>query len=128
MIHIQITQDESGLELFAAGHAGYAPQGQDIVCAGVSALLYGFVAYLEALPPIATAGEPVSEGDHPHLEVREGDGYLWVCTHGLGGRDTDGFAVTEAGLRLLASAYPACVMLEREYPTPRKERGTNHES
>ena len=46
MIRIRVTRRDSGLEIFAEGHAGYAPVGQDIVCAGVSALLYGFVAYL----------------------------------------------------------------------------------
>jgi hypothetical protein len=74
--------------------------------------LYGFVAYLEGLSPIATAGDSGGGKDSPHLEVREGDGELWVRTHGLGCRDTEGFSVTEAGLRLIASCYPAFVALD----------------
>ena len=30
-----------------SGHAGYAPAGQDIVCAAVSALTYALAGYLE---------------------------------------------------------------------------------
>jgi uncharacterized protein YsxB (DUF464 family) len=123
MICIRITEGEDGLELFAHGHAGYAPRGQDVVCAGVSALLYGFVAYLEGLPPIATAEACSMGGDLPHLEVSEGDGRLTVRTRGLGGQDTTGFGVTEAGLRLIAACYPAYVTLD-VYPY---RKGDEHE-
>ena len=110
MICIRITEREDGLELFAHGHAGYAPRGQDVVCAGVSALLYGFIAYLEGLLSIATA--EALDGTSPRLQVREGDGSLWVETHGLSGRDLDGLGGTLAGLRLITACYPAFVMLE----------------
>lgn len=112
MIYVQVARRDGGLELTAKGHAGYAPRGRDVVCAGVSALLYGFIAYLEGLSPIATAEDHLGGEDSPHLEVREGDGELWVRTHGLDGRDTEGFSVTEAGLRLIASCYPAFVTLD----------------
>ncbi len=36
MIHIKYYPDEVRLQL--RGHAGFAPEGQDIVCAGISAL------------------------------------------------------------------------------------------
>lgn len=108
MIQIRVRQRQDGLEVTAVGHAGRGPRGQDIVCAGVSALLYGFIAYLETLSPLATAE---GGGEHPHLTCSEGDGVLRVTTRGLGGSDTLGWQVTEAGLRLIASAYPACVSL-----------------
>ncbi|EGO64432.1 ribosomal-processing cysteine protease Prp [Acetonema longum] len=40
MIKITITRDQSGniVTFYVKGHAGIAPRGQDIVCAGVSAL------------------------------------------------------------------------------------------
>lgn len=38
MIRINIEVEEMRLEV--TGHAGYAPPGQDIVCAGVSTLVY----------------------------------------------------------------------------------------
>ena len=108
MICIRITRHDGGLELSAVGHADRAPRGQDIVCAGVSALLYGFIAYLETLSPIATAG---AHREAPHLECSEGDGLLRVVTRGLGGADLRGWAVTSAGLRLIQSAYPDAVSL-----------------
>ncbi|MBR6782608.1 MAG: ribosomal-processing cysteine protease Prp [Clostridia bacterium] len=115
MICIRITEREDGLELSAHGHAGYAPRGQDVVCAGVSALLYGFISYLEGLLPIATEKTP-REGtprlETPQLEVEEGDGLLKVRTYGMGGADLDGLAVIRAGLGLIASGYPSFVMLD----------------
>ena len=105
MIHIRTLRRDDGLDMQAVGHAGQAPRGQDLVCAGVSALLYGFVAYLETLPPIATAEAGA------HLTCSQGDGVLRVSTRGLGGADILGWWVTEAGLRLIAEAYPACVTL-----------------
>ena len=123
MICIRVLRRDGGLELTAVGHAEQAPRGEDIVCAGVSALLYGFVAYLEGLAPIATAGASLAGGEVPHLEVSEGDGRLTVRTHGLGGQDTAGFGVTEAGLRLIAACYPAYVTLD-VYPY---RKGDEHE-
>lgn len=38
---ITVTYDAVGRVLTADGHAGYAPEGQDIVCSAVSALMYG---------------------------------------------------------------------------------------
>ena len=108
MIQIRVRQTSDGLKVTAVGHAGRGPRGQDIVCAGVSALLYGFIAYLETLSPIATAE---GGGECPQLTCSEGDGILRVTTRGLGGADTLGWHVTEAGLRLIASAYPTCVSL-----------------
>ena len=108
MICIRVLRRDEGLEISAVGHAGQAPRGEDIVCAGVSALLYGFVAYLETLPPIATAE---AGGEHPHLECSEGEGLLRIKTRGLGDADTNGWRVTAAGIRLIAAAYPTCVVL-----------------
>ena len=123
MIHIRVLRRADGLELSAVGHAGQALRGQDIVGAGVSALLYGFVAYLETLPPIATA-EGV--GDQPHLACSEGEGLLRVTTRGLGGADLAGWQVTAAGLRLIHAAYPAYLELcdgtvRTQIQTPPKE-------
>ena len=125
MICIRITEREDGLELSAHGHAGYAPRGQDVVCAGVSALIYGFIAYLEGLLPIATEKTP-REGmprletprletprlETPQLEVEDKDDVLRVRTYGMRGADTAGSAVLRAGLGLIASAYPSFVMLD----------------
>ena len=49
MISVDVIFREDEVEVAAAGHAGYAPRGRDIVCAGVSALLYGCYDYLRCL-------------------------------------------------------------------------------
>ena len=122
MICIRITECEDGVELSAHGHAGYAPRGQDVVCAGVSALLYGFISYLEGLLPIAT--EKAARDGTPRLEVEDKDDVLWVRTYGMEGADTAGLAVIRAGLGLIASCYPSFVMLDAHI----YRKGDEHES
>lgn len=122
MICIRITECEDGVELSAHGHAGYAPRGQDVVCAGVSALLYGFISYLEGLLPIAT--EKAARDGTPRLEVEDKDDVLWVRTYGMDGADTAGLAVIRAGLGLIASCYPSFVMLDAHI----YRKGDEHES
>lgn len=46
---IQIYMD--GSKILVEGHAGFAPPGQDIVCAGVSALTQTLVQALDVLAP-----------------------------------------------------------------------------
>lgn len=43
---IKAVYDPAANALTISGHAGYAPQGQDIVCAGVSALIYALLGAL----------------------------------------------------------------------------------
>lgn len=45
MIEISVRSDD----LTVTGHAGYAPAGQDIICAGVTALVLSLEASLESL-------------------------------------------------------------------------------
>ena len=42
---IEVIYDRDVPSISASGHAGYAPAGQDIVCAGVSALLETLAMY-----------------------------------------------------------------------------------
>ena len=114
MIRVAVTPLTDGLRLKAQGHAGYGPWGRDIVCSAVSALLYGFVAYLRETLPIATARDSAPKGRAPLWEVSEGDGRLWVRTHGSDGRDKAAFASIEAGLRLIAACYPHHVTLDTD--------------
>ena len=44
---IEVRRFEGGITI--KGHAGYAPQGQDIVCAAVSTLAQTLIASIEAL-------------------------------------------------------------------------------
>jgi len=51
MVTIEIARDEAGRirKFYVSGHAGYAASGQDIVCAGISAVTVGAVNAIEKL-------------------------------------------------------------------------------
>ena len=112
MIRIRVTEGEEGFILSATGHAGYAPRGQDIVCAGVSALLYGLVSFLKGSLSIATAGGLCGAGERSSLWVREGDGTLAVEVSSPRPLYREALDVAVAGLEMMAAAYPAYVILE----------------
>lgn len=77
------------------GHAGYAPRGQDIVCAAVSALLYALVAALEEKDAVR------------EVQIRSGQ----VTVAGAEGSEAE-FRMIRCGLAQLAARYPQCVRLE----------------
>ena len=72
------------------GHAGYAPQGQDIVCAGASTLMFALAEYLEGFDGFYCSIQP----GHMVVECKNGK---HVHT---------AFEVTATGFRHLADAYP----------------------
>ncbi|MBR2569828.1 MAG: ribosomal-processing cysteine protease Prp [Paenibacillus sp.] len=55
MIRVTITRNPDGLidSFTIRGHAGFAPHGEDIVCAGVSAVTVGAVNAIEALTGVS---------------------------------------------------------------------------
>lgn len=75
-----------------SGHAGYAPAGQDIVCAAVSALTYALAGYLE------------ETGQAARADIRRG----YADIEGAEGCGT-AFALVRCGMEQLAAAYPGCV-------------------
>lgn len=101
MIDIYYTEGDSWCELLIQGHAGYGPEGKDIVCAGVSAITQALLGYLEQL-------------ERPQTIYREkptvAKGYVCVCC-----KKTQlvsavfGMAVT--GFRQIAAQYPDCADL-----------------
>jgi hypothetical protein len=60
---------------------------------------------------------PVDQ-DVQHVETFEWDGGLYLRTCGLGDADRRGWAVTAAGLRLIAEAYPGMVRLTDRIISP----------
>lgn len=75
-----------------SGHAGYAPAGQDIVCAAVSALTYALAGYLEETGQAARSD--IRRG-YADIEGAEGCGAA--------------FALVRCGMEQLAAVYPGCV-------------------
>lgn len=63
MIRIRVVVKEGKIVLDADGHANYAPHGQDIVCASVSAILQTAVLGLEAIAE--------QYPDHVHIKHEE---------------------------------------------------------
>ena len=128
MIRIRAERREDGLEISAVGHADFDTRGRDVVCAGVSALVFGFLHYLKTHAPSAAVYErevsPAREcdgsgGRHTSFEEaipsavedRIEEGAVWVRTHGMNGIDEAAWAVTRAGLYLIARQYPDHVSL-----------------
>lgn len=54
MIRVNYSQEGSRYRLAVTGHAGYSANGNDIVCAGVSAISYALLGYLQNSPAVAT--------------------------------------------------------------------------
>ena len=97
MIKVSYTEREGPAgrlcRMEATGHAGYAPAGQDIVCAGASTLMQALL-YLLA----GQEGIRIDASDEPHLCVSAAPPQeAWV----------DGtFELAKAGFALLAERYP----------------------
>ena len=80
--------------LTVEGHAGYAPKGQDIVCAAVSALVYALIGTLEETGNVA--------------EVVLRPGYASVAAK----EETAAFDLVRCGLGQLAEKYPEFVQVK----------------
>ena len=84
------------LRLEAAGHADYAPAGQDIVCAGASTLMQALVSLLAGEE--STRSDAWDEPDGPRLAVvADAPQKPWV---------EGAFELAKTGFALLAERYP----------------------
>lgn len=95
MIDIYYARSGDTHELQISGHAGYSRVGNDIVCAGVSAIAYTLLGFLENQQDDITAmcGPAASSGD------------LYVQCSG-GPRIALGFEMAVIGLSQIANKYP----------------------
>ena len=88
---IVITRSERGFTI--DGHAGYAPRGQDIVCAAVSTLVAAFCLSVEQL----THDEIKADFKPAHAVVEYGN-------------------LSESGQLLVSSFFVGAKMIAEEYP------------
>lgn len=93
---ITITISKNSLE--ASGHAGYAPYGQDIVCAGVSALFNAFI--LSAEKDVSA----VEKSGYTRIEVTGDDPYTQVK-----------FEMLVTGLRDISEEFPEYVTIDQAF-------------
>lgn len=58
---IRVVVNNYGFHVY--GHAGYAPEGQDIICAGVSALTFGTIHGMETYAGMSLTVDQKAKGD-----------------------------------------------------------------
>lgn len=102
MIKIRIHSDRTHFRMDVRGHAEYAPKGEDIVCAAVSAITHTMCVYTM---------ESIHTGDHVVLKDENGWIYL-EC-------DTDEYALEALkamtqGLSQIQENYPDNVTIEHD--------------
>lgn len=105
MIKIEMMDTDKGYSLAASGHAGYAPAGQDIVCAAVSVLAQTLANKVEAA---ARSGRLLTSC------VQHGETFVVQALPKPGPNNlmvASWFDFMEEGLRALAEAYPDNVEL-----------------
>ena len=90
-----IIKKDKGFRVEIKGHAGYAPAGQDIVCAGVSALFYAFLNY-------ATKKKNLID-----FQIKDGDSFVEADIP----EDVAFFIMT--GLQSFEDNYPEYVQIEK---------------
>lgn len=99
MIHIRYKIDKDECILRVNGHAEYAPKGQDIVCAGVSALcmaLYRAVAVSDTI-----------------VQCMTDDGVLDLRATEQGSDVRAMYAMAVLGFNEIAAQYPDFVQVEK---------------
>ena len=103
MIRIQVTYREGKfIALKAKGHAESAPEGKDLVCAAVSAIIQGGILAL-------------SDGDEEYSLKREkGDLELKRLTDGMSEHDMTVIETVYVQLESVARATTGYVQLERK--------------
>jgi len=107
MVRVSFYREGRALRGFeASGHAGFAAEGSDVVCAAVSAVLLTALHGIQAVV-----------GAQPRTVRRDGRGYLRVVIPRTAGVQTSRDAalilgVAFAGLRRIAAEYPGTVRLD----------------
>ena len=96
--------DPEGMTLELRGHAGWAPHGQDLVCAGASMLVYALANRVKQLE----AEGALLRGPVLHLEP--GNARIEAVPTPAAESDLRGaFHMTQSGLQLLERQYPGHV-------------------
>ena len=82
------------------GHAGFAPYGQDIVCAAVSALVQTFLASVEELTTDEIKATMNEQGQIQSIQYRN-----------LSAEGTTLLSSFFVGIRMIADSYPSNIKL-----------------
>lgn len=106
MTEITCGADGEGFFIEASGHSGYDRAGRDVVCAGISALIFAEIDFTRKM-------ESAGYIEKRTLITRDGFVYLHVLPHEEKREALMGaFAAVQTGLRLLAESFPKYVHME----------------
>lgn len=100
MITARYEKDGDSHNLSVSGHARYSPHGQDIVCAGVSAIVYALIGWLENC-----------FGDTKFVSIDERGGKVTISAQGDAFVAT-AFYMAAIGIEQIANTYPAHVNID----------------
>jgi uncharacterized protein YsxB (DUF464 family) len=100
MIIARYEKDGDLHNLSVNGHAGYAIKGQDIVCSGVSAIVYALIGWLEN-----------NEENAVFTSIDEGNGEVVITCEGNENTAT-AFYMAAIGIDNIANTYPAHVTID----------------
>lgn len=101
MIKAALEKEGDSFRLDVSGHAGYAPRGEDLICAAVSALLLGLAGYIRRLE---RQGLVLSA---TKTEIRPGRARIYLCPeHQVRGQAAGAFGLAAEILTLLGENYP----------------------
>ena len=101
MIWVHYARGEGEHELTINGHAGYAEHGKDIVCAGVSAIAFALLGWLE------NNEEEITQLD----ELMVDDGEVYIACAGSDNVNV-AFQVALIGLIQISRQYPDHVTIQ----------------
>lgn len=99
MIDAGFFKENDGFRVIITGHAGYATEGQDIVCASVSTLFYTMVGYLHTLKGSKCKVHKLQKG------------YAEMSCSAVG---EEALRMTCIGILQVSEQYPQCVRLHNE--------------
>ena len=108
MVRVRFERRGETVSLTVCGHAGYAPRGQDIVCAAASMLSMTAAARASALGQVRT------------LDMQEGSMRL-VCE--AAPQVLEALETVRAGFAVLAEKYPAHISLTGAADRPANTNG-----
>ena len=101
MIKAALEKDEGGFRLDISGHADFAPKGEDLLCAAVSALVWGLAGYVRRLEKEGMALSATG------VELEPGRAVIQLCPEPQArGRAAGAFGLAAEILALLGKNYP----------------------
>lgn len=95
-------------QLVVSGHAGYAERGKDIVCAGVSALVYTLIARANRYASVNLADVSIEDDPDGGMSIEI---YADDAVH-TAAREM--FSTVRCGLKALADKYPQYVCVREK--------------